>query len=185
MDVINDENDEDISFVPKSILDHRIERKPCCEIYESKDKDGTVKTHVKIIREPHLQIQVEWKNGDISWCAADAMQEQKPFIFIPYIHKRKLFNHPHFQWIKKYKKEQEAVSNLFKVLSARAKKASKEPKSKFGIQVPHNHRQSEELDKFEKDTLWSKVVDSEVKSINDHNTFIALEEDKPIPSGYK
>ena len=54
---------------------------------------------------PHLQVQVEWKNGEISWVAADAMREQNPFVFLPYVMKRKLSDHPHFKWIMKYAKD--------------------------------------------------------------------------------
>ena len=138
MDVINDENDEDASFVPKQILDHRISRQPRREIHESEDDNGKKTTSIKIITTPHLRIQVEWKGGNVSWCAADAMIEQNPFIFQPYIQKRKLFNHPQFQWFKKYGKEQKAVANFFKAFAAKARKSSKEPKFKFRIQQPDN-----------------------------------------------
>ena len=66
MDIINDEEDKDISFVPNAILDHKVMKTPRREIHKSKDKNGKESTHIKIIREPHLRIQVEWKNGEIS-----------------------------------------------------------------------------------------------------------------------
>ena len=66
MDIINDEEDEDTSFVPSAILDHRIMRTLRHEIHKFKDKNGTEVTHIKVARKPHLHIQVEWKNGEIS-----------------------------------------------------------------------------------------------------------------------
>ena len=66
MDIINDEEDKDISFVPNAILDHKVMKTPRREIHKSKDKNGEEVTHIKVIREPHLHIQVEWKNGEIS-----------------------------------------------------------------------------------------------------------------------
>ena len=51
MDIINDEEDEDTSFVPSAILDHRIMRKARREIHKSKDKNRTEVTHIKILRD--------------------------------------------------------------------------------------------------------------------------------------
>ena len=70
--------------------------------------------------------------------------------------KRKLSNHQHFEWVMKYAKEKDNVTRLFKVY------ASKEPKFKFGIQVPHNHNQAKRLDSFNKNHLWEEA---EVKEI--------------------
>ena len=77
---------------------------------------------MKVIKEPHLWVQVKWKNGEISWVAADAMKEQNPFVFLPYVMKRKLSNHPHFKQIMKYAKDKENVINFFKVYATRMKK---------------------------------------------------------------
>lgn len=138
MDTINDEEDEDTSFVPSTILDHRIMKTPCCENHKSTDKNSKKFTYIKIVRESHLGIQLEWKNGEISWCATNSLKEQNPFIFLPYFMKRKLSNHPHFEWVMKYAKEKDNVTRLFQAYATRMKKSSKEPKFKFGIQVPHN-----------------------------------------------
>ena len=88
------------------------------------------------------------------------MKEQNPFVFLPYVMKRKLSNHPHFKWIMKYAKDKENVTNLFKVYVTRMKKSTKVPKFKFGIQVPHNHTQAQELDRFNLDHLWEEAEGS-------------------------
>ena len=59
MDIINDEEDEDISFVPSTILNHRMMRTPLFEIHKSKDKDGKEATYIKVIRKPYIYTQVE------------------------------------------------------------------------------------------------------------------------------
>ena len=66
MDIVDDEEEEDLSFVPNAILDHRVMKTPQCEIHKSKDKDGKDVTKIKVVREPHLWVQVEWKNGETS-----------------------------------------------------------------------------------------------------------------------
>ena len=48
-----------------AILDHKVMKTPHHEIHKSKEKNGKESTYIKVLREPHLRIQVEWKNGDI------------------------------------------------------------------------------------------------------------------------
>lgn len=99
--------------------------------------------------------------------------------------KRKLFNHPHFEWVMKYAKEKDNVTRLFKAYATRMKKSSKEPKFKFGIQVLHNHNQVKHLDIFNKDNLLEEAEGKDIGSLEKHSTFIVLEENEPIPQGYK
>ena len=111
------------------------------------------------------------------------MIEQNPFVILPYITRRNLVTHPQFQWAKRYINRTKSAVNLFKAFATRMKKFSKEPKFKFGIQVPHNYKDSEKLDALNCNKLQDDVLQSEVKSINDHETFIVLEESEPIPEG--
>ena len=41
------------------------------------------------------------------------------------------------------------------------------------------------MDKINNDKGWEKAMNSEVKSINKHQTFIILEEDELLPEGYQ
>ena len=61
-----------------------------------------------------------------------------------------------------YANKMDDTTKLFKSYAAKAKKSSREPKFKFGIQVPYNYKQSQELDRFNKDNLWQEAVDREV-----------------------
>ena len=74
---------------------------------------------------------------------------------------------------------------MFKVNAARSKPSSKMPRFKFGVQVPHNSREAYKLDDINKDKLWEEAMEKEVVSINDHETFIILEDDEIMPEGYK
>ena len=38
-----------------------------------------------IEREAHIRIQVLWKDKTVSWCAADAMRHQNPYLYSIYI----------------------------------------------------------------------------------------------------
>ena len=131
--------------------------------------------------ESHLCIQVEWKNSEISLCTTDKLKKKNPFISLPYVMKRKLSNHPHFQWIMKYAKEKDNVTKFFKVYAIRMKQSSKEPKFKFGIQVILNHNQAKQTDSYNKDYLREEAEGKEIGSLEKHSTFIVLEDGEPIP----
>ena len=59
MDIINDEEDEYIFFLPNTIPDHRVMKSSFCEFCKSNNKNGKEITHIKVIREPHLSNQIE------------------------------------------------------------------------------------------------------------------------------
>ena len=85
-----------------------------------------------------------------SWCAADAMKEQNPFVFLPYVLKQNLSKHNYFKWVLSYAKDKENIINMFKVNATRSKPSSKMPKFKFGVQVSHSSRKAYKLDDINK-----------------------------------
>ena len=70
---------------------------------------------LKLERNEHLRMKVLWKDGSISWIAGDALQLHNPFIFIPYVIKRKLFNHKDFMWVNEYLKGNESYKKIYKI----------------------------------------------------------------------
>ena len=56
---------------------------------------------------------------------------------------------------------------------------------KFGTQISNNPHLDYKLDKVNNDKGWEDAMINEVKSINKHQTFITLEEDKLLPEGYQ
>ena len=59
------------------------------------------------------------------------------------------------------------------------------PTYKFGIQIPNNPKHAYKLDKINNDREWEGSMDKEIGSINNHQVFIILEDDEPLPEGYK
>ena len=116
--VIEDENDDDWSFVPKAILDHRKRVIPrhVIKMYKNNNID------LQLERNEHLRMKVLWKDGSISWIAGDALQLHNPFIFIPYVIKRKLFNHKDFMWVNEYLKGNESYKNIYKMYKVKSNK---------------------------------------------------------------
>ena len=62
---------------------------------------------------------------------------------------------------------------------------NKQPIYKFGIQIPQNVQHTYRLDRINRDNGWEEWMDKEITSINNHQTFIVLEEHEPLPDGYK
>ena len=56
---------------------------------------------------------------------------------------------------------------------------------KFGIQIPNNPKHAYKLDKINNDRGWEGSMDKEIGSINNHQVFIILEDNEPLPEGYK
>ena len=130
------------------------------------------------------RVQVIWKDKSISWCAADALRLQNPFLFIPYVVKNKLSKHKDFFWVNDYWKNDETLKKIYRIFKATTKLSS-QPKYKFGIQVPNNTGHAYKLDKINNDKGWEMATDKEINSINKHKTFIILENHEPLPPGYQ
>ena len=52
--------------MPQDIVNHTVSKKFRRIIYTDKDENGNVIPRVKVKREPHVRIQVLWKNGETS-----------------------------------------------------------------------------------------------------------------------
>jgi hypothetical protein len=55
-------------------------------------------------------------------------------------------------------------------------------KYKFGIQVPMN---AIDLDKKNGNQLWQEAIKTELKQLTDYQTFIVLDSEEDIPTGYQ
>ena len=98
--------------------------------------------------------------------------------------KNKLLKNSEFSWVKDYWKHNETDKNIYKIYKATSK-VSKQPKYKFGIQVPNNMGHAYNLDKINNDKGWEMATNKEIESINNHKTFIILEDHEPLPPGYQ
>ena len=61
MDIVNDEEEKDTSFVPRKIIDHRISRQPRREVHKLMNGE----TLVQVVQKTHLRVNVLWKNRKI------------------------------------------------------------------------------------------------------------------------
>ena len=127
LDTLNDDDDEDWSFIPQEIIAHRVRNIP--RKIRRTTKDG--KTILEVERISHMRTRVIWKDDNVLWCAKDALKKQNPFIFVPYIMKNNLHKHKAFLWIKDYIKN-ENMNHIFNTKRVIEKKSPNMLKFKFG-----------------------------------------------------
>ena len=80
-------------LLPKAILDHRKRIIPRYVIKLFRNNEPELQWE----RNEHLRLKVLWKDGSISWIAGDALQLHNPYVFMPYVIKRKLFTNKDFK----------------------------------------------------------------------------------------
>eukprot|EP00978_Attheya_sp_CCMP212_P037702 scaffold180327_cov41-Attheya_sp.AAC.1 len=95
---------------------------------------------------------------------------ESPMIIVEYALQNRLVDHRHFKWITSF-----CNNNDLESLILKAKLAGREPKIKFGVQVPMSQKQAILLDSANGDKLWITAVEKEPKQINDYETFQVLE----------
>ena len=93
-----------------------------------------------------------------------------------------MFDHKDFKWVNEYLKENESYKKIYKIYK---EKSHKQHIYKFGIQLPQNVQHAYKLNKINKDSGWEKSMDKDISLINDHQTFIILEDHELLPEGYK
>ncbi|MCP4273878.1 MAG: hypothetical protein GY781_18300, partial [Gammaproteobacteria bacterium] len=130
------------------------------------------------------RIRTIWKNGEVSWINATALQDQNPWIFVKYVKDRHLLHHPDFKWVHTYIKNSPYVINSARQAQKRLKDSSAS-KFKFGVEVPRNAAHALKLDEINGDHLWQEATDSEIGSINKFKTFRVLKKGESIPPGYR
>ena len=82
---------DDWSFIPESILEHKISFKPRRKVIPSSNSNET--PTIKISRSCHIRLRVWWKTGEVSWISMDPLKYQNPRVIISYVKNCKLQNH--------------------------------------------------------------------------------------------
>ena len=129
-----------------------------------------------------LRLCVECDDMTRSWVHADAIRLQDPALIVIYASCRKLLDHDDFKWVKK---EYDAYRRADMFATYATKRTPSGARHKFGTQVANTPSHALALDKQNGNQKWKIAMDTELKQINDYKTFIVLEDDDPMPPGYK
>ena len=56
---------------------------------------------------------------------------------------------------------------------------------KFSVEVPHSTRHALQIDKEDGKGLWQQAMNTEINQLLEYETFRILEDEEPMPEGYK
>ena len=129
---------------------------------------------------PDILFKVMWLGGDKQWVKMGDLRLHDPLLVLRYGLRHKLTRKPGWEWVESFVNEDEELSRII-----HAYKVSKATTFKFGVQVPNNTQEALRLDSAAAETLWHQAIEAELQQINDYQTFRVLEDDEPIPLGYK
>ena len=115
------------------------------------------------------------------WLPMDTLRLHDPFLVIRYGTKHSLLSDKGWEWVKHFAKIDELYTKMVKTYKATVRKN----KIKFGIEVPYSTKEALRLDMVNMNDSWRKAIDLEVQMLLDFKTFITLEDDQPVPVGYK
>ena len=130
---------------------------------------------------PRAFFKVLWFGGKKQWVSMDNLRMHDPYLVIRYGSKHDLLNNILWGWTKAYGILDEAYNNLVRAYAVSLKKN----KIKFGIEVPKSTREAYRLDNRNKNDLWGQSMITEVSQLLDYKTFKVIQDDEPVPPGYK
>jgi hypothetical protein len=127
---------------------------------------------------------VEWNdiNKTESWVNYFALSLRYPKIIISFARNNNLLDKMSFCHLTQYCRSNTAV------YITRILKVSTSPagiKYKFGIQVPKGIKNEIDLDKKNGNQLWKESVKTELKQLTDNQTFIVMDSEEDIATGYQ
>jgi Reverse transcriptase (RNA-dependent DNA polymerase) len=129
---------------------------------------------------PDIVFKVQWLGGDKAWVKMGDLRLHDPLLVLRYGLRHQITRKPGWEWVENFVNSDGDLSRII-----HAYKVSKETSYKFGVQVPSSTRDALRLDSASEEKLWHKAIDDELQQINDYKTFRVLEENEPIPPGYK
>jgi hypothetical protein len=116
----------------------------------------------------HVLVEAEWLSGDKTWVQQTAMALHDPYVLLMYAQHAKLLKHPDWKWVINIVTDEPALKDVVKAHNTRINGA---PRYKFGVMVPRNVRHALEIDRLNGDHQWQEAMDTELKQINEYETF--------------
>jgi hypothetical protein len=121
-------------------------------------------------KQRRVLARVSWLTEDDSWISLDALREDNPFLIIDYvITKPMLLKSKDFNWVMHYihdAPQLQRMSNAFKAVTS-----GRQPKIKFGTEVPYSIHHALQLDQRNGNSLWREAIDKEPGQLNEYKTF--------------
>lgn len=117
------------------------------------------------------------KTGEEHWFPLAELKESIPVDVAEFAVSKGIDDHPAFQWWVPYTLRKRDI--IVSKVKARLKKS----KVKFGVKVPSTLAKALAFDQANGNTLWARVMAKEMTNVS--IAFEILDEDQPIPTGWK
>ena len=78
-DAVEDGKVQDWSFVPLSVIDHRVSTTTVRTIDKSSKEP-----EIKLSKQRQVRVKTVWRSGEISWTSVNALKLQNPWILVNY-----------------------------------------------------------------------------------------------------
>jgi hypothetical protein len=114
--------------------------------------------------------RVTWLTEEPTWIPLSSLKRDSPFLIIDYVmRKPELMRIPDFHWVCTYvdnAPQLQHVHNVFKATTS-----ERQPKIKFGVEVPYSIHHALQLDQRAGNNLWKEAIDKELIQLNEYKTF--------------
>ena len=158
----------------KAIVDHRADDDAI-----TKDKMYIInKNGTKRLRQTTCgwQLLVLWEDGSRQWINLSVLKECNPVEVAEYAKARDIDSEPAFVWWVPYTLRKRDV--IISAITARVRRTT----HKYGVEVPRNLQHAYDIDKRNKNTVWSDALKKEMTNVG--VAFEIRPHDKPVPPGW-
>jgi hypothetical protein len=122
-------------------------------------------------------VKAEWVSGDCSWVQMQSMLLHDSYVLIRYASDHDLLNHKDWKWVSTMVKDDAQMNKVVRAHNAAIRSA---PKYKFGIEIPRGIRHAFRLDKENDNTLWQDSIVTELKQLDEYQTFRVPDEGEDL-----
>jgi hypothetical protein len=122
------------------------------------------------------ELEVEWKDGSVTWVPLKHLKESNPVELAEYAVANRIEEEPAFKWWTRHTLRKR--DRIIKKVKSRYWKRT----HKYGIELPHSVKEALRIDQITQTTFWQDAIEKEMRNVL--MAFEYPENGKP-PIGYK
>ena len=169
-----DEEGYDVGWI-NEIIDHR---KKDMALSASEGFVITGTTSKPVVTTKGWDLQIRWKDGSVDWLPLLQVKEAISVELAEYAVAQKINKEPAFNWwVNKTLRKRE------RIIGKIGARKSRKPNMKFGIEIPRNFNEAQELDAKNGNNYWQDAIKKEYDNVK--VTFKLLEDNSKPPPAFK
>jgi hypothetical protein len=149
-----------------------------------------VKNHVGPLKKNHpdykgssYNVLVAWEDGQETYEPLDMMIKDDPVTLAKYAEENNLLKEDGWKRLNRIAKNKKKLARMLKQAKMAFRRTG--PVYMFGVQVPQNDKEADELDRKNGNTKWKDAREVELAQLFEYNTFEDMGEGDKKPQGYK